>query len=46
MHRVVVLNHHKMAAAEITDQALVGIDSLEVHFDMELSSATIMSLAG
>ncbi len=34
-------DHHKTAAAELTDPALRGIASLEVHFDMERSGATV-----
>lgn len=40
--RVVVLDHHKTAAAELTDPALVhSCPSLEVVFDMARSGATI-----
>lgn len=39
--RVVVLDHHKTAAAELGDPALGGVEGLEVTFDMERSGATI-----
>lgn len=40
--RVVVLDHHKTAAAELTDPSLAqSCPSLEVVFDMERSGATI-----
>jgi len=39
--QVTVLDHHKTAAAELTDPALAAVPSLEVHFDMERSGATV-----
>ncbi|PSC71276.1 DHHA1 domain [Micractinium conductrix] len=40
--RVVVLDHHKTAAAELCDPQLAeGLPGLEVHFDMERSGATV-----
>lgn len=39
--KVVVLDHHKTAAAELTDPALAAVQSLEVHFDMQRSGATV-----
>jgi nanoRNase/pAp phosphatase (c-di-AMP/oligoRNAs hydrolase) len=39
--KVVVLDHHKTAAAELTDPALASVPSLEVHFDMDRSGATV-----
>ena len=42
MPDVVVLDHHKTAAAELTDPGLKeACPNLEVHFDMERSGATI-----
>ncbi len=39
--RVVVLDHHKTSAAELTDPSTLSIQNLEVHFDMERSGATV-----
>ena len=39
--RVVVLDHHKTSAAELQDPQLQSLPSLEVHFDMERSGATV-----
>ncbi len=38
---MVVLDHHKTSAAELTDPSTLGIGNLEVHFDMERSGATV-----
>jgi hypothetical protein len=38
---MLVQDHHKTAAAELTDPSLASVPSLEVHFDMERSGATV-----
>ncbi|GAB4821849.1 hypothetical protein N2152v2_008895 [Parachlorella kessleri] len=39
--RVVVLDHHKTSAAELTDPSILEVPNLEVHFDMNRSGATV-----
>ena len=39
--RVVVLDHHKTSAAELTDPRISELPNLEVHFDMSRSGATV-----